>query len=187
MVGPDIIKDITENKSKCLHTQEDINQALDRMASEITEKLGDKNPILLCVMTGAIIPTTNLALRLNFPLQIDYIHATRYQGKTRAGDLHWLVEPRMDLADRVVIIVEDILDGGITFASIVDYCKAQKAKEVYTAVMVDKNHPRDEGGLAKADFTGLEVEDLFLYGYGMDYEEYLRNVPGIYAVTEELD
>jgi hypoxanthine phosphoribosyltransferase len=187
MVGPDIINDIVNNKSKRIRTLDEIHSALDKMAAEITEQLSDSNPILLCVMTGAVMTTAGLATRLHFPLQMDYVHATRYQGKVRAGDLHWKVEPHMDLNGRTVIVVEDILDGGLTLAAIIDYCQSNGAKAVYSAVLVDKKHTRDVGGIAHADFTGMEIEDLFIYGYGLDYEGYLRNMPGIYAVTEDLD
>lgn len=169
-------------KAECLYNLDDINVALDRMASEITAKLKDSNPIILCVMTGALIPTGHLVSRLNFPLVIDYVHATRYRGAVRGGDLHWLVEPRNSLKDRSIVVVDDILDGGLTLAAIIDYCKQAGAKEVYTAVMVSKNREREPGGDVNADFVGLQTEDRFLFGFGLDYEEYLRNLPGIYAV-----
>lgn len=170
-------------EAECLHSQEALNEALDEMAAKITEKLADKNPLILCVMTGALIPTGHLVTRLHFPLEIDYIHATRYRGAMRGGDLHWLVEPRTSLKDRVVIIVDDIMDGGLTLSAIMDYCEQAKAKEVYTAVMVSKIREREPGVNFEPDFVGVETEDKFLFGFGLDYEEYLRNVPGIYAVT----
>jgi hypoxanthine phosphoribosyltransferase len=170
--------------SRCLHDKADIDAALDRMAADISKEYADKAPVFLCVMLGSLIPLAELVQRLNFPLQIDYIHVTRYQGKIRAGDLHWIAEPRMDLKDRHVVVVEDVLDGGLTLSSIVDYCKQVKVASVKTAVVVDKQRPREPGALEKADFVGLEVPNLFLYGYGMDYEGYLRNIPGIYAVNE---
>src|SRR5205823_7285869 len=92
-------------------------------------------PILLCVMLGAVIPVGHLLTRLNFPLEIDYIHATRYRNTTRGGDLHWLVEPRESLKNREVLIIDDVLDGGIDRKSVVDYCRQNGAKSVYTAVM----------------------------------------------------
>lgn len=167
--------------AECLYSFDDINAALDRMANEITAKLKDSNPLILCVMTGALIPTGHLVTRLNFPLEIDYIHVTRYRGSTRGGDLHWLVEPRRCLKDRSIIVVDDIMDGGLTLAAIIDYCKQAHAKEVYTAVMVSKNREREANVNFEPDFIGLETEDRFLFGFGLDYEEYLRNVPGIYA------
>lgn len=173
------------NEAECLYDAEAINAALDRMAKSITEKLADKNPLVLCVMTGALIVTGHLVTRLNFPLQLDYLHATRYRGEIRGGDLHWLCEPRQSLEGRHVLIVDDIMDGGLTLASIIDYCQGAKAASVHTAVMVDKKRKREEGVDFEPDFVGLTTEDKFLFGFGLDYQEELRNVAGIYAVIKK--
>ncbi|RDI46042.1 hypoxanthine-guanine phosphoribosyltransferase [Aquicella lusitana] len=170
-------------EAECLYSFDEINEALDRMAKEITHALKDKNPIILCVMTGALITTGHLLTRLHFPLEIDYIHATRYRGTTRGGDLHWLVEPRQSLKDRTVLIIDDIMDGGLTLAAIIDYCKQAKANAIYSAVMVSKKRTREPGVDFEPNFVGVTTEDKYLFGFGLDYEEYLRNVPGIYAVN----
>jgi hypoxanthine phosphoribosyltransferase len=169
----------------CLHDMNALNKALDRMAEEITAKIGAKNPLLISVMTGAIITTGHLATRLHFPLEMDYIHATRYRGTNRGGDLHWLVEPRVNLKDRTVLVIDDIMDGGLTLAAIIDYCKQAHAAEVYTAVMVSKDREREAGVNFEPDFVGVTTEDKYLFGFGLDYHEYLRNIPGIYAVGDE--
>ncbi|TAK72333.1 MAG: hypoxanthine-guanine phosphoribosyltransferase [Gammaproteobacteria bacterium] len=172
-------------EAECLYSFSEVNEALDRMAQEITATLQDQNPLILCVMTGALITTGHLVTRLHFPLEIDYIHATRYRGTTRGGDLHWLVEPRQSLKDRTVLIVDDIMDGGLTIAAIMDYCKQAQAKAIYSAVMVSKKRTREPGVDFEPNFVGVTTEDKYLFGFGLDYEEYLRNVPGIYAVSEK--
>ncbi len=169
----------------CLYTTEDIEQALDRMAKEIHAEMKDKNPILLSVMIGAMIPVGNLLPRLDFPLEVDYVHATRYRGGLSGGDIHWKATPRANLKDRVVLVVDDVLDGGVTLAAIMEYCRKQGAKKVYSAVLVEKENTRVEGGLIDADFVGLKTGDRYIFGYGLDYKEYLRNAPGIYAVAPE--
>jgi hypoxanthine phosphoribosyltransferase len=173
------------DSAECLFSFADIEEALDNMGLAITAKLKDTDPIVICVMTGALIPMGHLLTRLNFPLTIDYIHATRYRGTTRGGDLHWLVEPRHELKGRTVLIVDDVMDGGLTLAAITDYCKQANVKAVYTAVMVNKQRTREPGVNFEPDFSGLTTEDRFLIGFGLDYNEYLRNLPGIYAVAEE--
>jgi hypoxanthine phosphoribosyltransferase len=178
------IQDVLK-KSECLHDMNEVNLALDTMAKDITVKLKDSNPLILCVMIGALVPTGQLVTRLNFPLEVDYIHATRYRGTTRGGDLHWLVEPRQSLKGRTVLVIDDIMDGGLTLSAIIDYCKQAGAKDVYTAVMVSKKRTREAGVNFEPDFVGLITEDKYLFGFGLDYEEYLRNAPGIYAVAEE--
>ncbi len=173
------------SKATCLYNREQVEAALDRMADEIHNELADKNPIFICVMIGGLIPMGNLITRLDFPLEMHYVHATRYRGDTRGRDLHWKVTPEAVFKDRTVVVVDDILDGGLTLAAILKYCKDEGAKEIYSAVLVEKEDVRLEGGIPRADFTGLTVEDRYVFGYGMDYKEYLRNAPGIYAVAAE--
>jgi hypoxanthine phosphoribosyltransferase len=171
-------------RSDCLYDFAAINAALDKMASEITEKLASSYPILLTVMTGALIPSGHLVTRLPFALEMDYIHVTRYRGSMRGGDLHWLVEPRISLQDRTILIVDDIMDGGLTLSAIIDYCRQAKAKAVYTAVFVNKIREREPTVDFEPDFVGVTSEDRYLFGFGLDYEEEWRNVPGIYALRE---
>ncbi len=172
-------------KSSLLFTKEDIEQALDRMAKEIEAKLCDKNPIIICVMIGGLVPMGHLLMRLDFPLEVDYVHATRYRGAITGQQLEWRVSPNVNVKGRTVLIVDDILDGGVTLSAIIDAIEKLGAEEIYTAVLVDKFHKREPNGLAHADFVGLAVADHYIFGYGMDYNNYLRNAPGIYVVAPE--
>ena len=160
-----------------------VERAIDKLGSQITEALADKDPIVLCVMNGGLIPAGRLLTRLEFPLWLDYIHATRYRGATVGGVLHWIKKNSVPLDDRIVLIVDDILDEGITLAAIAEYCTDEGARQVLSVVVVEKLHDRSNG--FKADFVGLQVEDRYVFGYGMDYKGYLRNAPGIYAVSGE--
>ncbi len=181
---PETIKAVYEN-STLLFTTDEIEAALDRMAVQIHEKLNDKNPVIICVMVGGLVPMGNLLPRLDFPLEVDYVHATRYRGEITGGELHWKVRPGVNLTGRTVLVVDDILDGGVTLAAILAEVKSLGAAEVYSAVLVDKHHKRVENGLLHADFVGLEIDDHYIFGYGMDYNEYLRNAPGIFVVAPE--
>ena len=164
-----------------IYSFEEIGAAIERMAEEITLELTDKNPIILCLMIGAVIPTGKLLPLLNFPLQTEYVHATRYQGETSGGELHWIRKPTIELQDRHVLIVDDILDEGTTLKVIVEECEKRQAKTIQTAVLADKQLNRKRT-FKQADFTGVTVPNRYVFGYGMDYKEYLRNAPGIYAV-----
>lgn len=168
-------------EADCLYTEAQVEQALDALAARVSERLGPLNPIVMCVLNGGLVPTGKLVTRLAFPLQIDYLHATRYRNTTSGGDLTWLARPHMDIRGRTVLVVDDILDEGITLGAIMDYCRDQGAEAVYSAVLVEKRHERKHG-LKEADFVGLEVEDRYVFGYGMDYKGFLRNAAGIYAV-----
>ncbi|MCI0653723.1 MAG: hypoxanthine-guanine phosphoribosyltransferase [Methylococcaceae bacterium] len=162
-----------------LYSKQQVNQAFDWMAGAITEKLAHSNPIVLCVLTGGIVPTAKLIQRLDFPLTCDVIHASRYQGETSGSALEWISLPRTNLFDRTVLIVDDILDEGFTLEAIGRYCAEQGAASVYSAVLVEKmmGHQKPY----QADFVGLEAENRYLFGCGMDYRGYWRNLPGIYA------
>lgn len=171
----------------CLHDQKDVEAALDKMATEITDKLADANPVILCVVIGGIITTGQLVTRLDFPLQVDYVHASRYRGETSGSqNIVWKAKPDISLAGRTVLIVDDILDGGITLAEVSHFAKTQGAKDVYTAALVDKYKCREPDGLPHADFVGLSIESYYVFGYGLDYKNYLRNANGIYAVDPSM-
>lgn len=179
MLSPEEVRKISR-EAECLYSTIQVQSALDSMASEIERDFSEKNPIILSVMTGAIIVVGHLLTRLSFPLEIDYIHATRYAKGTTGGKINWLAEPKTSLKDRAVIIVDDIMDEGITLSEILKYCKNAGVSEVACAVLVEKQHDRKNG--LKADYVGLEIEDRYVFGYGMDYKGHLRNADGIYAV-----
>lgn len=169
-------------EAECLFTREQVMAAIDTLAEQITEPLKDSNPLLLPLMSGATVIAGKLLPRLSFHLQLDYIHATRYRNQTSGSAIEWIVKPRHDLRDRTVLVIDDILDEGITLHEVLQWCKQQGAKKVYSTVLVDKQHDRRQPPDLKADFVGLEVPDRYVFGYGMDYKGYLRNAPGIYAV-----
>lgn len=168
------------HEADCLFNREQVERAILNMAKAISQDLAGKNPLVLAVMSGAMIPAGILLSHLDFPLQIDYIHASRYRGATSGGDLEWRVPPRFSLEGRCVLVIDDILDEGLTLQAILDSCRNRGASEVHSAVLVKKVHQRNIG--IEADYVGIEVEDRYVFGYGMDYKEYLRNAPGIYAV-----
>jgi len=169
-------------RAECLFTKAEIEMALDQMAQALKACVGESNPIFMCVLVGGIIPMGNLLTRLDFPLEVDYVHVSRYGNKTKGGELNWKAKPASDLTGRTIVVVDDILDEGLTLAPVVEYCKSNKAQEVLTAVLINKNKPRHTG-IKKADFVGLECEDRFVFGYGLDYYNNLRNVPGIYVAA----
>ncbi len=168
-------------KAELLYSADEVEKAITRMAEEITKELENSKPIVLPVMIGGVIFAGKLISQLNFPLQMDYIHATRYRSSTSGSKISWIKKPEKSLKDRTVLLVDDILDEGITLAAIVEYCFEAGAKNVFTAILAEKELEIDKP-IKKADFTGLVIPDHYVFGYGMDYYEYHRNVAGIYAV-----
>ena len=167
-------------RAEPLHDGAAVAAALERIAAGLRVRLAEANPVVLGVMTGAIVPLGRLLPLLPFPLELDYIHATRYHGSTVGRDLVWLARPQTPLHGRNVLVVDDILDEGHTLAGIIEECRNEGAAQVHTAVLVDKPNPRRVTGL-EADFVGLSVPDRYVFGAGMDYRGYLRNLDGIYA------
>jgi len=169
-------------ESDLLFSEAEVQAAITRMARDITEQLIDSNPVVFTVMNGGLVIAGQLLPQLNFPLEASYLHATRYRNTTAGHELEWKVPPMIEFRDRPVLIIDDILDEGHTLAAIIDYCRDRGAASVQCAVLVDKQHERKARPDLKADYVGLEVEDRYIFGYGMDYQGYWRNAPGIYAV-----
>ena len=165
-----------------LHSEQEVEAAIDNMAEQINNALAECNPLLLCVLNGGIPTFGKLLTRLTMPLTIDSINASRYQNQTSGGNIDWLLKPQTPLNGRTVLVVDDILDEGITLQAICDYCHEQGAAAVYSAVLVDKILDHEKP--ISADFIGLTAENRYLFGFGLDYKGYLRNAPGIYACKD---
>ena len=169
-------------EADCLHSDAEVEASITRVAHEITEALAERNPVVFCVMNGGLIFAGKLLTQLNFPLEQSYLHASRYRNETTGGELFWKAKPEVSFVDREVLIIDDILDEGHTLQAIVNYCVAAGAKAVHSTVLLDKRHDRKAVAGMRATFTGLECEDRYVFGYGMDYKGYWRNAAGIYAV-----
>ncbi|MBF0264428.1 MAG: hypoxanthine-guanine phosphoribosyltransferase [Gammaproteobacteria bacterium] len=167
-------------EAECLYTKAEVERAVEKLAIELNTELKGTNPIVMAVMNGGLITCGELLPKLNFQLQCDYLHATRYGYETSGKTLKWIAKPTLSLKDRTVLLIDDMHDVGETLKQIIQYCQEQGAKVVYSCVLVHKEHDRKQS--EPADFTGLIVPDRYIFGYGMDYKTMLRNAPGIYAV-----
>ncbi|WP_036303311.1 hypoxanthine-guanine phosphoribosyltransferase [Methylotenera sp. L2L1] len=167
-------------QSYVIHQTEVVVGAITKMATEITSSLEATSPIVICVMGGGVVFSGQLLTQLHFPLELDYVHASRYQNKTVGKTLEWKALPKSDLTGRTVLLLDDILDEGITLKEIQDKCLALGAIKVLTAVLIEKKLDHDKP--IKADFVGLEVPNEYVFGYGMDVYGWWRNMPAIYAL-----
>ena len=170
-------------ESDLVWSEADVDAAYTKLAREISDVLGASSPLIIPVMMGGMVPTSRIVSQLEFPVEIDYVHATRYRGDVRGRTLEWIAHPSSDFKGRSVLVVDDILDEGITLAAIIAHCRELGAREIRCAVLVDKQIGRPRA-FDRADFTGLEVDDRYVFGCGMDYQGYFRNLPGIHALKE---
>lgn len=167
----------------CPATQ--VEAAVARMADDITAALADAFPLVLCVMRGAVVFAGKLLPRLQFPLELDYIDVTRYGAATRGGEIQWKAGPETEIAGRVVLVLDDVLDEGHTLAAIRARLDSLGAKRVRVAVLCEKMTGRPK--TAEADFVGVTLPDRYLFGCGMDVRGAWRNLPGIYALGKEIE
>jgi hypoxanthine phosphoribosyltransferase len=171
------------NEADLLHDRLDIERTLDRLGEEITDRLACSYPVALCLMGGAVVFAGQLLPRLAFPLEFDYLHATRYRDGTRGGEIEWCALPRGEVTGRVVLLLDDILDEGHTLAAAKAKLLEMGAARVEIAVLAEK-----ELGHAKpiqADYVGLTLPNRYVFGMGMDVYGLWRNLPGIYALKEK--
>ena len=164
-----------------IHSSEVVQAAVQRTARAIETDLGDRDPLVLCVMVGGFRFTSDLVGHLDCPLEVDYLQVSRYRDGLRGGHMDWLRYPSTSLRGREVLVVDDVLDEGVTLAAVLEHCREVGAATVASAVLIDKNMP---GKKLDADYVALEAPDRFLFGEGMDYKGYGRNLRGVWALGE---
>ena len=170
-------------ESELVCSEQEIQAALARLAAQIDARLRDAYPVVLVVMGGAVVFAGQLLPRLRFPLDLDYVHATRYGAATSGGGIAWRVSPPEDVRGRIVLLLDDILDEGRTLAVVKEALLARGAAEVRIAAFARKE--RGEPPAIEADYVGVTVPNLFVFGFGMDVDGEFRNLPAIYALPAE--
>lgn len=159
---------------------ERIEQGIVSVAERISARYFDRFPVVLCVMNGAVFFCGKLLPLLRFPLTLDYVHASRYGEATSGGAVHWRMLPPELVRARPVIVVDDILDAGVTLRAIKERVLDAGALACETAVLADKLTGKPKP--IQADFVGVQIPDRFVFGCGLDVSGYWRNLPAIYAV-----
>lgn len=167
-----------------LFSTEAVDQAISQLADLVAQDFQDKFPLVLCVMNGGLYLTGQLMRYWNFPLTVDYVHATRYRLSTLGRDVLWKAYPQNTIRDRHVIIVDDIFDQGYTLQEVKAYCERQGAAKCVSTFLIRKSHDRKKADI-EADYVALECGDHYVYGSGMDLHSHFRNVSGIFAIPHE--
>lgn len=178
MVTPDPIQYLKQ--AELVHSADAVTQAISTIAKKLNQDYANKQPVMLSVMTGAIFFTGQLLPKLLFPLTLNYIHATRYHGELSGNAIKWIVKPTDEVNGREVLILDDILDEGITLKAIVDECYLLGAKDVKIAVLVEKIINKNKP--ISADYVELKLPNRYVFGCGMDVHNWWRNLPAIYAL-----
>ncbi len=166
--------------AEMIRSADEVQAAVRRVAVAINSALADQHPLVLSVMGGAVVFTGQLLPLLDFPLDFDYLHVSRYGNEQQGGELNWKVAPRENVRGRVVLVVDDILDEGETLYAIRQRVMELGASKFYSAVFTDKENGKDKP--IRADFVGMALPDRFVFGFGMDIHGAWRNLPAIYAV-----
>jgi len=167
-----------------LFDQQSVEQAVAELATTVANQCKDDFPLVLCVMNGGLYLTGQLLRHWEFPLTVDYVHATRYRLATLGKDVLWKAYPQNEMKDRNVIIIDDIFDQGYTLEEINSYCKKQGAKSITSVFLIRKSHERRKADI-QPDYVGLECGDCYVYGFGMDMNGHFRNLSRIYQIEEK--
>jgi len=173
-----------KKNAELIHDRKAVAEALVKLAARLHQDYEDRVPIFMVVMNGGLIFAGQLLPLVDIVCQIDYCHATRYRGDTEGKNIEWLARPKLDLKDRDVVIVDDILDVGHTLVAIKQACIEAGARSVKTCVLVEKEHDRKAKPDLHADYCELKVPDRYVFGFGMDYNHFWRNANSIYALKE---
>jgi len=171
------------DQAECLATRSQVNAAIEKLAAQIASDYYEKNPIILCVMNGGLYITAALTERLDIPLRLDYIHASRYRGETQGKDLQWFKMPAFNLANEHVLVVDDVYDNGITLLEIEKELSKQNPASLKSLVLVNKLHQYKPPGF-QVTYVGMELDNKYLFGCGMDYYGHWRHLPQIFAINE---
>ncbi len=171
-------------RASVVATETDVQRAYARLAATLQTVVDGEDCVLLGIMLGGMLPTARLAALLRGDYLLDYCQVSRYRGTEFGGQLDWLQPPRADLRDRTVLLVDDIFDEGLTLEFAARQCQALGARRVFSTVLIRKRHDRVATTL-RPDQVGLEVDDCYVFGCGMDYRHRWRHLPEIWALSVE--
>lgn len=163
--------------------EERIRNEVSRIAAEMNRDLADKNPIFLGILNGAFMFASDLFKQITIPCQITFLKLASYEGTQTSGTVKQLIGINQDLKDRTVVILEDIVDTGITLDTIIRQLSGYQPKEIRIATMLHK--PEALQKEVQLDYVGFEIPNEFVLGYGLDYNGYARNLPEIYTLVKD--
>ena len=168
---------------KCLISREEIDSAVKRLAADIKQDFHDKNPLVIGILKGSFVFLADLVRDLDFPHEIEFVRLSSYgSGSTTAGQLTMIHDLHVSIEGRHVLVVEDIVDTGNSVAFLMKYLSGKKPASLKLCALTDKPSRRQVD--VKIDYRGFIVPNLFLVGYGLDFDEKYRNLPDICILQE---
>ncbi len=176
-------EDVLRN-ARLLYSATEVEDALERMAGQISADLSHRHPVVVAVMNGGAFTAVHLCRHFRFKYEFDFVHATRYGESIEGGSLQWRVRPPPNLSGRTVLLVDDVLDKGQTLAALHEELAEIGVNDVYTAVLVRKRLAH-RPAQPQVDYIAIETDDVYLFGCGMDYAGYWRGLPELYASDRE--
>ena len=168
-----------------LLTEEQIQKRIDELGKILSEEYRDKNPVVLGVMKGVVIFYADMIRRLTVPCQMDFMWISSYEGTGSSGNIQVKRDISTDIKGRHVLILEDIFDTGNSLSFVCDYLKTKEPASLKICTLLDKPSRRKPGVTLEADYVGFTVPNAFVVGYGLDYNEYYRNLPYVGILKPE--
>lgn len=162
-------------------SEERIQREVSRIAAEMNRDLAGKDPLFLGILNGAFMFASDLYKQLEFPCQITFLKLASYSGTKSSGTVKQLIGINLDLKDRVVVVLEDIVDTGITLDTILRQLSGYEPAEIHVATFLHK--PGATVREVQLDYVGLEIPNDFILGYGLDYDGYGRNYKDLYQLA----
>ncbi len=173
---------ILDKKFTLTLSAETIDKEVSRVAEEINRDFKDKNPIFLAVLNGAFMFAADLMKKVNIPSEISFVKLASYQGLNSTGVIKDVMGLSENIKDRVVVIVEDIVDTGVTMQHMIEVLGMHNPKEVHIATLLTK--PEKLKVSLNIEYNAIAIPNDFIVGYGLDYDGYGRNLPEIYTLKQ---
>ncbi len=174
------------DKEKILIDKKTLKKRIKELAGEITEDYKGKEPVLICVLKGAVFFFTDLARNIDLDCELDFMKAASYENEESTGEVDIQIDVTTDIKGRDVIVVEDIMDTGRTLGALLDHLKEKEPNSIKLCVLLDKTERRVIEDI-KPDYTAFVVPNRFVIGYGLDYNQKYRNRPTVNCIVKKDD
>ncbi|CAI6084648.1 hypoxanthine phosphoribosyltransferase [Cohnella sp. JJ-181] len=168
-----------------LYSEEQIQSKVQELGAAVSRDYEGRNPLVICVLKGAFIFMADLSKNITIPIELDFMAVSSYGNSTRSsGEVRIVKDLDNSVEGRDILIVEDIIDSGLTLSYLIDVLERRNAKSVRVVALFDKPGRRTVD--LNADYTGFTIPDAFVVGYGLDYAEHYRNLPYVGILKEEI-